>query len=138
MKNKLLILCTILLISACATKKVRTDAVNIPSWAETTLTVIGIGAPPAEAENEAQAKLLACNAARMDAYRQLLEEIKGVQIDARTTVNDLVTRNDVVRTHSEGFVKNAKIVKQEEADDGACQVTMQLYLGQQFVEMLRK
>jgi len=139
MKSKLLFLTLILLISACATKVVKnakTDAASTPHWADTTITVIGIGAPPLEAENAAQAQLLACNAAKMDAFRQLLESIRGVKIDARTSVRDLITRNDLVRTESEGFVQKAKIIKQEEAEDGSCQVTMQLYLGKQFSDIL--
>ncbi len=139
MKSKLFVLVLVLLFTACATKTAgaaRTEAKTAPAWAETTLTVIGIGAPPSEAENAAQARLLACNAAKMDAYRQLLESIKGVRIDARTSVKDLITRNDTVRTESEGFVKRAKIIKREEAEDGSCQVTMQLYLGKQFSDML--
>lgn len=139
MKSKLLVLIVIVLFAACATKKARsaqTEMVIAPAWAETTLTVIGIGAPPSEAENMAQARLLACNAAKMDAYRQLLESIKGVRIDASTSVKDLITQNDMVRTESEGFIKRAKIVKQEESEDGSCQVTMQLYLGKQFSDIV--
>jgi hypothetical protein len=138
MKIKISFLLAILAFSACSSgsdRKPQTEA-YMRDWADTTLTVTGIGAPPSEAENSAQAQLLACNAAKMDAYRQLVEMIHGVKIDARTSVRDLISRNDSIRTESEGFVRRAKIIKQEIEKDGACQVTMELYLGSQFSNIL--
>lgn len=57
-------------------------------------------------------------AARLDAYRNLLEEIKGVQIDSDTTVQNAITTSDVINSHITGVVKGAKVVKKYKDADG--------------------
>ena len=42
-------------------------------------------------------KLMAIRAAKVDAYRNMAETIKGVHIDAKTTVKDFVTQSDQIR-----------------------------------------
>lgn len=46
----------------------------------------GTGIAPPTAINAAQAEMLARRAAVADAYRQLAEEVAGVQVDAESTV----------------------------------------------------
>lgn len=71
-----------------------------------------------------KARLLARRAAIVDAYRYLAEQVQGVQVDGDSTVADLETQSDVVRTKVSALVKGAKIIKEEQMSDGAYVVTM--------------
>ncbi len=57
-----------------------------------------------------RAVLMARRGAVVDAQRRLLEVIKGVHIDAKTTVEDLEETHDVVMAKVEGTVKGAVII----------------------------
>lgn len=71
-----------------------------------------------------KARLLARRAAIVDAYRYLAERVQGVQVDADSTVADLETQSDVVKTRVSALIKGAKIVKEEQMSDGTYVVTM--------------
>ena len=57
-----------------------------------------------------RAVLMARRGAIVDAQRRLLEAIKGVHIDSRTTVNDLEETHDVVVAKVEGTVRGAVVI----------------------------
>lgn len=93
-------------------------------WEASKIQVEGAGVAPATARTAAQAKLMARRAAIVDAYRQIAEEISGVQVDGETTIRDLELSSDVVKTKVSAFVRGARIVG-ERAEDGAYYVTME-------------
>jgi len=80
------------------------------NWTNDYVEAMGQGVPPDGKENTAQGKLLARRAAVVDLQRKLLEFIKGVQVDARTTMNDYMV-NDRVRTEVQGTIKNVEILE---------------------------
>lgn len=69
---------------------------------------------------------LARRAAIVDAYRLLAETIKGVQVDADTTIESLIVQSDVVHTNVSALIKGAKIVAEGKGDDGGYYVMMSL------------
>lgn len=82
-------------------------------------TDIGEGQITAEGVGSlSQSASLGYRAARLDAYRNLLEEIKGVQIDSETSVQNSITTNDVINTQISGVVKGAKVIKKFKDADG--------------------
>ena len=60
----------------------------------------------------AQAKALARRGATVDLQRNLLEFLNGVQVDARTTMNDFMAE-DRVRTEVHGLIRNVEILEGE-------------------------
>jgi hypothetical protein len=54
-----------------------------------------------------QGRLMAQRAARLDAMRKLLEQIKGLRLTSDTLVRDFVTESDEIRTQAEGIVVGA-------------------------------
>ena len=76
-------------------------------WEDSTITVKGMGLTPQNVKSPAQARMLARRAAVVDGYRLLAELIKGVNVDAETTVENLIVRSDTVRTKVNACVQGA-------------------------------
>jgi len=92
------------------------------------ITAVGIGAPPAQPANAAQARAMAERAAQVVAYRNLLEAVKGVRIDATTTVENFMVTSDVIRTQVSGFVQGAMVMDKKYMSDGSVEVTVGMQL----------
>lgn len=97
-------------------------------WTTGVVTAVGIGAPPANAANPAQARAMAERAAQVVAYRNLLESIKGVRVDSTTTVENFMVTSDVIRTQVSGFVQGATIMDKKYMSDGSVEVTVGMKL----------
>ena len=82
----------------------------------------GTGVAPINTVSAAQARALARRAAIADAYRQLAEQIRGVDVDASTTVENMMVTNDTVRTHVSALVRGARIIEEKALRDGAYSV----------------
>ncbi len=93
-------------------------------WTTGVITSVGIGAPPANPANPAQARAMAERAAQVVAYRNLLEAVKGVRIDSTTTVENFMVTSDVVRTQVSGFVQGATVMDKKYMSDGSVEVTV--------------
>ncbi|OHE56443.1 MAG: hypothetical protein A2Z47_05385 [Thermodesulfovibrio sp. RBG_19FT_COMBO_42_12] len=83
----------------------------------------------ASAQNEAQQRLMAKRAARVDALRNLTEIIYGLQIDSQTTVRDFVTQSDLIRSRVSAVIQGAEETDYKELPDGTAEVTMEITLG---------
>lgn len=96
------------------------------SWAEGDIIAIGHGVPPASSISTAQGKLLAKQAAKVDAQRNLLEQVEGVHVSAKTTVKNFMTESDEIRTQVNGLIAGAEVVSEQELDDGSFEVKLRL------------
>ena len=107
-------------------------AVEAADVASGLVTADGFGAMP-DGTPAPRARLLARRAAVVDAYRNLVTEVNGVQVDATTTVENSVASSDVVRTRVSGLIKGARVVS-EDFVDGVYRVTVSLPIfGEQSV-----
>lgn len=64
--------------------------------------------------------------AHVAALRNLLGVVKGVQIDADTTMENLYVTNDVIHARVEGIIKNAVTVKQFKDETGSYHEVVEL------------
>ena len=94
-------------------------------WDGGSIRVVGLGIAPVDARGP-QAEALARRAALSDAYRQLAEQVNGVNVDAMTTVENLMLVNTTVRTHVSALIKGAAIVEEAQQRDGSYTVTIDL------------
>ena len=79
--------------------------------------------------NKAQAKAMATRGAVVDAQRNLLETIKGVQVTGETTVENFMTTSDKVTIKVQGVIKGAyQVGPARTTPDGAIEVTMRVPL----------
>lgn len=76
--------------------------------------------------NPAQQRLMAIRASKLDAYRSLAEQVYGQQLDATTTVADMMVQNDTFRTRVEGVVYGAVLVSISPAGEDTYETTLSL------------
>ena len=108
------------------------------NWSEGYIEAVGIGAPPERYIGKPNARPMALRAAKVDAYRNLLEATKGVRVDSTTVVKDFTVESDVINTQVEGLVKGAKVVNQDYLSDGTAEVTLRIPMagGQSLISVL--
>lgn len=83
--------------------------------------------PPGWENVSAQGRLLAERAARADALRKLAERIRGVHIDANTTVRDFVTQADVINAQFQTKITGARQVGPTRfLPDQTCEVDLEV------------
>ena len=97
-------------------------------WTTGVITAVGIGAPPAQPANAAQARAMAERAAQVVAYRNLLEAVKGVQVESTTTVENFIVSSDVVKTQVSGIIQGATVMDKKYMSDGSVEVTVGMKL----------
>ena len=105
------------------------------NWSSRVVRAVGMGAPNPEMDGAAK-RIGAERAAKHDAYRNLLEAIKGIYIDSQTTVDNFMVGNDVIRSRVEGFVQGARVVERHWLSDGAVEVIMEMPLQGEFTDAL--
>ena len=106
------------------------------NWSEGYIEAVGIGAPPERYIGKPQARPMALRAAKIDAYRNLLETTKGVRIDSTTVVRDFAVESDVINVAVEGLVKGAKLVNQDYLSDGTVEVTLRMPMAGGFAQVI--
>jgi hypothetical protein len=84
---------------------------GIIDWTQNYIEARGMAVAP-KGTSGAQAKALARRGATVDLQRNLLEFLNGVQVDARTTMNDFMAE-DRVRTEVHGLIRNIEILEGE-------------------------
>jgi hypothetical protein len=106
-------------------EKVNQGSVN---WSAGYIEAVGIGAPADKSVGKINARPMALRAAKVDAYRNLLEITKGVRVDSTTTVKDFAVESDVINTQVEGLVKGAVVADQQYMSDGTVEVRVRMPL----------
>ncbi len=94
------------------------------NWMTGAATSIGIGAAPPNAANAAQARALALRAATVVARRNLLELLKGVQVDSATTVQNFMIADDTVLSKVQGLLQQSQVMDTKYMSDGSVEVTV--------------
>jgi hypothetical protein len=77
-------------------------------------------------KNSAQQRLMAIRASKLDAYRNLTEQVYGQQLDASSTVADMVVTNDTFRTKVEGVIYGARLVSITPVGEDTYETTLSL------------
>jgi hypothetical protein len=130
-RNKIIVLLAVFLFYGATAAYAAPDSVekekNIFDLSESYIESTGMAVAP-KGKQGAQGRALARRGAIVDLQRNLLEYLKGVQIDARTTMDDFMA-DDRVRSEISGAIKNVELLKGE-WDGEAFMVTGRLKLDQ--------
>ena len=79
-------------------------------------------------KSPAQRRLMAIRVSKLDAYRNLTEQVYGQNLNASTTVADMVIASDTMRAHVEGIVYGAKVVSINPIGDDSYETKLELEL----------
>ena len=90
------------------------------------IEVTGQGMASDNARNAVHGRMLARRAAVADAYRQLAEMIKGVDVEAGTNVQDMMLQSDEISLKVSATIKGAMVVSEKDLGGGAYEVTMRV------------
>lgn len=92
-----------------------------------TITGMGyasISSQPAKSSN--QRRLMAIRAARLEAMRNLTEQIHGLKINSRSTIIDAIVQNDSLRATVEGTILGARTVRINPVGSDTYEVVLEL------------
>ena len=100
-------------------------------WDRGVVMAEGLGAPASSAKNIAQKNATALRAAKLDAARNMLEMIKGINLSSSTTMRDAMVQNDTVRTQVQGRLFGLRPSgKPRYFSDGSVSILMEASLKQ--------
>lgn len=77
-------------------------------------TLRSIGYAPISSQpgdNDQIRNVMAMRASKLDAYRELAEQVYGYQIQGQSSMKNLVTDDDKTRSRVEGVIRGAKVIK---------------------------
>jgi hypothetical protein len=61
--------------------------------------------------SDSQKMILAIRSSKLDAYRELAEQVYGHNINAATSIKGMVASNDTLKAKVNGLIRGAKVVK---------------------------
>ena len=101
---------------------------GVADWTNGVVRARGLGFPPKESANALHEKTMTKRAAHSVALRNLLETVKGVRVDSKTTVRNYMLANDEITVLINGMVEGAKVVHEQELPDRTYEVTLEMDL----------
>ncbi len=107
--NYFIIASMVLLISACHTTSSLVHSPTIVTPQK--ITAVGY-ATLSQFKNypKAQQRLLAMRAAKLDAYRSIVEQLYGTRLKGNTTIRDMVIENDSYRAYFDAVVRGVHLL----------------------------
>ncbi|MBL90861.1 MAG: hypothetical protein CMH56_03505 [Myxococcales bacterium] len=100
---------------------------NQVNWTSKVVVATGSGAANLKDGNVAVARLGAERAAKMDALRNILETIKGIQIDGKRNAGDLMS-NGTIQSKVTGIAQGFQVVDTKYYSDGSVDVKVKMPL----------
>lgn len=98
------------------------------NWSGQIIKATGSGAPDMKATSPAQARLGAETAAKLDAFRNLLAQVKGINVSAGKTGSDAMA-SDEVRARVEGLIRGYKVTAKRYYSDNGVEIDVEVPLA---------
>ena len=92
-----------------------------------TITGVGFSAVSIQpGKNLNQKRIMAIKAARLDALRQLTEQIHGIQLTGTTKIAEAIVQSDTLRADIQGVILGARTVKIEPSSSDTYEVVVEI------------
>jgi len=105
-------------------------------WQRRVIVARGQGAPDLTASSPAAARIGAERAAQIDAFRNILETLKGVEVKGGQTAGQLMAHDSALKASVEGLIRNFKVTDRKYFSDGGVELTVEMALDGKLAEML--
>ncbi len=117
-----------------------TPALAAPSatvdWQRRVIVAHGQGAPDLTASSAAAARIGAERAAQVDAFRNILETLKGVEVKSGQTAGQLMAKDSALKASVEGLIRNFKVTDRKYFNDGGVELTVEMALDGKLADLL--
>ena len=118
-----------LMVSTCFAA----DVEGKVDWDGNIIQVTGVGSAPESVTRPDIKHQIARRTAMLDGYRNMLELVKGINIDSNTTISTLSTPgtsmySDTITSNINGVVRGARVISEKQNDDGSYSVTLAVKL----------
>lgn len=97
-------------------------------WTNGIMYSVGLGVPNPDYKVESQKKAMTLRAAKVDAMRNLLEMLEGVNISSETTVKAGMLIDDTIETQIKGKLQNVVQAGQKSMNDGTIWMTVKMFM----------
>jgi hypothetical protein len=97
-------------------------------WTNGIMYAVGLGIPNPDYKVESQKKAMTLRAAKVDAMRNLLEMLEGVNISSETTVKAGMLTDDTIQTQIKGKLHNVIQAGQKSMEDGSIWMTVKMFM----------
>jgi hypothetical protein len=108
------------------------------NWSKKTVTATGSGVAGMKITKDSDvpvARLMAERAAKIDALRNILETVQGIQVTGTRSAQDVMSNGDV-KTRVEGMMRDFKIVDTRYYNDGSVDVIVQMPIDESLTNAL--
>ncbi len=105
------------------------------NWSKKTVTATGSGAANLKDGPVAVARLNAERAAKLDALRNVIETIQGIQVTASRSAGDVMS-NGEIRSRIQGMAQGFKVVDTKYYSDGSVDVVVQMPIDENLTNAL--
>jgi hypothetical protein len=113
MKRSILMLASLVLLSGCSVfmdKEVQWE--SVPPEQFPILKAIGYAPVSAQqADSEEQKMLMAMKASKLEAYKELAEQVYGQKIEYKVTMAQATMGNEQLKASLQGVIRGARVVK---------------------------
>ena len=107
-------------------------------WVSRKLTATGMGVPTKKAVGQAQMRAMVRRAAVVVARRNLLEVVKGVQIDSTTRVQNFMVKSDTIESRVKGVLSGSSVDRVVIHSNGTATATVSIPLTGPLEAMLMR
>ena len=122
--------CLAAVVICCASLPAFAQTKGDVDWSRRVLIGHGQGAPDLNAPSIAVARLGAERAAKLDAYRNALETLKGMQVQSGGNVGSLLQSNSSLSSRVDGELKGVKPIKNHYFSDGGVSLDIEVPLDE--------
>ena len=146
-----IVVCSSIFLTACSSMFVEDETITeepeaffqpveqeVDPIAPMILRVVGYGAVVKQKSlSDAQSRLMAIRASKLDAYRSMVERVYGTALQGSTTVRDLAVQSDRFRTYVDTYIHGARVISTDVMSDGTVETLLEMVIDQGFRNCLQ-
>jgi hypothetical protein len=106
------------------------------NWTKRMVMATGSGAAKVKDGGVAQARLMAERAAKLDAIRNMLETVQGMQVSSTKSAGEAMLTDGNVKSTVEGLARGFRVVDTKYYSDGSVDVIVSMPIDQQLTNVL--
>jgi len=106
----------------------QSSGMYLPANQTMRINVIGQGVAPTMTISPAQAYAMAKRAATVEAYRLIAEKVKGVHVEGKDVLRNMMIKSTDVNLYVSAMIRNANVVETK-FENGLCEVEMEVSLN---------